>query len=126
MNSIYLTGRGLFLALLKFGIILTPIGDRLTFNCPDGAMTPNRLEAMKARKVELLAIVRGDYLHAASALLLDEPDTERRTALAEEFDERAGIGQYDAGLDRGTAERSAYVHLCRTIEEGTHTKENRT
>jgi hypothetical protein len=113
------TGRSLYHALRRGDIVLAANGDRLAFDCPVGVMTPERLTEIKARKPELLAVVRGDYLHAALALVLDEPDRCRQEDLAEFFDERAGIGEYDAGMDRYTAERFAYIHLCRAVEGGT-------
>jgi len=92
--------------------------DRLTFDAPAGTLTPDLRGLMKARKPELLAVVRGDYLRAALAMVLDEPEPDRQNALAEWFDEQAGIGEYDGSMSRGEAERSAYIALCRAVEGG--------
>jgi hypothetical protein len=107
------------LADLRRGCVsFTAQGDRLAFDAPAGAMTPAVRAMVTARKPELLAVLAGNYLQAALAMVLNEPDPDRRNALAEWFDERAGICQYDGGMSRGEAERSAYIHLCRAVERG--------
>lgn len=39
-------------------------------------------------------------------------------ALAEWFDERAAIGEYEGNMNRGEAERSAYIEVSRGVEGG--------
>jgi hypothetical protein len=95
--------------------VLTANGDRLAFDAPAGAITPAVVAMLKARKPELLAVLRGDYLTAAAALVLSIPDSHQRAALAHLFDERTGICQYDGNMSRGEAERTAYRDLARTV-----------
>ena len=97
--------------LRRAGVVLTANGDRLAFDAPAGAMTPAVRAMLKARKPELLAVLRGDYLNAAAAMVLSHPDPEQRAELAYLFDERAGICQYDGGMSRSEAERIAYGEL---------------
>ena len=96
----------------RLGVVLTANGDRLAFDAPAGAMTPAVVAMLKARKPELLAVLGGDYLTAAAALVLSVADPGRREELAELFDERAGICQYDGGMSRGEAELVAYRELA--------------
>ncbi len=104
--------------LKRAGVVLSIDGGRLLFDAPAGAMTPDLLAAVKARKPELLAVLTGDYLGAAFALLVTIPDPQRREALAEAFDERAGICQHGGGMSRGEAERQAYIEVARLVEVG--------
>jgi hypothetical protein len=60
-------------------------------------LTPDVQAILKARKPELLAVLSGDYLCAALALVLSVPDLDQREELAHRFDERAGICEYDGG-----------------------------
>lgn len=112
------TGRKLLADLRRAGVLLSAKREGLTFDAPAGAMTPQLRAAVKAHKPELLAVLAGDYLGAAFALLLTLPDPAQREALAERFDERAGIHQYDGNLSRGEAERQAYIELARAVEGG--------
>ena len=112
------TGRRLYHALRRAGVLLSADGQRLAFDAPAGALTPELRGLMKACKPELLAVVRGDYMRAALALVLDDPDPDRRDALAEWFDERAGVAEHDGDASRGEAERGAYIALCRAVEGG--------
>ena len=106
--------------LRRSGVILIANGDRLGFDAPAGAMTPAVRAILRARKPELLAVLRGDYVNAAvAALVSSAPDAERRAELTYLFDERAGICQYDGGMNRGEAERVAYRDLARSVS-GSH------
>jgi hypothetical protein len=48
--------------LRRAGVLLTADGDRLSFDAPIGVMTLALLAMLKARKAELLAVLKGDYL----------------------------------------------------------------
>lgn len=121
MSTTFLLKAATLLAhLRRAGVLLTAKGDRLAFDAPAGAMTPEVVAMLKARKPELLAVLRGDYLHAAAALVLSIPDSRQRAALAHLFDERTGICQYDGNMSRGEAERAAYRDLARTVSDPTH------
>lgn len=102
--------------LRRDDITLAPKGDRLAFDAPAGTMTPAVQTMLRARKPELLAVLRGDYLNAAAALLLGVPDPEQRAELACQLDERAGICEYEGGMSRGEAEHIAYRELARAVE----------
>ena len=111
------TAAKLLTNLRRAGVILAANGDRLAFDAPAGAMTPAVQAMLKARKPELLALLRGDYLNAAAALVLTISDSDQRAELAYLFDERAGICQYDGGMSRGgEAERIAYCELARAVD----------
>jgi acyl-CoA hydrolase len=79
-------------------------------------MTRDMLATLKARKPELLAVLRGDYLSAAAALVMKIADPDYRAELVYLFDERAAICQYDGGQARCDAERQAYIELARAVE----------
>lgn len=108
----------LFHTLQQAGVVLSAEDGSLAFDAPAGAITPELLDLMKYRKAELLSLVCGDYLNAALELVSSVPDPVRRQALAEWFDERAGISEYDGGKDRSAAERSAYIYLSAAVERG--------
>jgi hypothetical protein len=59
-----------------------------------------------------------DWARAAAALLSGVDDGDRRADLRMRFEERAGIAQFDGGLDRMEAERLAYKELVQTMEGG--------
>ena len=110
------TAAKLLTDLRRAGVVLSVNGDRLAFDAPAGAMTPAVVATLKARKPELLAVLSGDYLSAAAALLVTIADPDQRAELAYLFDERAGICQYDGGMSRGEAERIAYRDLARRMD----------
>lgn len=112
------TGRKMLTDLRRAGVLLSANGDRLTFDAPAGAMTPDLRAMLKAGKAELLAVLAGDYLAAALALVLRETDADRREALADRFDEREAIAVIDGDLTEPEAQRSAYIDLCRAMEGG--------
>lgn len=112
------TARKLLVDAKRADVVLRPNGDRLAFDAPAGAMTPELRAPLAACKVELLAVLRGEYPMAAAALVSAVPDPERREALAYRYDERAGICQHDGGMSRGDAQRQAYIELARAVERG--------
>jgi hypothetical protein len=101
------------------GIVLNANGDRLGFDAPAGAMTPAVLAILKARKAELLAVLSGDYLAAAAALVSCFPDFAQQKELVYLFDERAGICQFDGDISRSKSERRAYCELARVVDTNT-------
>lgn len=109
------TAPRLLAALRRAGITLTCNGDRLAFDAPAGAVTPQVRAMLKARKPELMAVLGGDYLHAALALVAGVADAEERAALAEQFDERVAICQQE-GISRGEGQRVAYRELARAVD----------
>jgi hypothetical protein len=54
-----------------------------------------------------------DWARQASALLSRIADDDTRVGLRDEFEERAGVYEYEHGLPRDEAERLAYEHLRR-------------
>lgn len=75
-------------ALRALDVIITliPYDDSINFNAPAGVLTEVLKEAIRAHKQALLDI-------------------------AEWYDERASLLQYDAGLSRAEAEREAWKHV---------------
>jgi hypothetical protein len=57
------------------------------------------------------AVLRDRWARRAAALLSGVADDERRADLRYAFEERAGILEHDAGLDRGTAEERAFHYI---------------
>lgn len=108
-----MTARALLHHCREAGITLAGDADGITFDAPPGVAVP--VDDIRQAKPELRAVLNGDYLNAALAMLLNEPDPDRREALAEAFDERAGICQYDGNMSRGEAERQAYIELARAV-----------
>jgi hypothetical protein len=108
------TARALFHSCRRAGIKLVADGDGIRFDAPADAVVP--VKELRACKAEILAVLKGDYLTAALALLLRVPDHEQRADLAERFDERAGICEYDGNMSRTEAERQAYIALARVLE----------
>jgi hypothetical protein len=102
--------------LRRAGASFSVAGDRLSYVAPAGLITTAVVDTLRARKAELLAVLRGDYLNAAAAALVFRvPDCDRRNDLAQAFDERAGICQYDGNLSRAEAERTAYIELAKVL-----------
>lgn len=58
-----------------------------------------------------------DWARAAAALLAEVADDDDRAGLRYEFEERAGVHEYDGGLPRDEAERLALEHLRRRLGE---------
>jgi hypothetical protein len=112
------TGHKLFRHLRRAGVLLAATGAKLAYDAPAGVLTAERRALMKARKPELLAIVTGSYLMAAKEMLLTLPEMTW-DPLAEMFDERAGIVEFDGNVSRREAERTAYVELARAVEQVT-------
>ena len=106
-----MTARDLCHLCRKAGIILAADADRITFDAPAAVAVP--IKEIRQCKAELLALLRGDYLNAAAALVLTVDDSDQRAELAHLFDERAGICQYEDGMSRRVAERQAYMQLAR-------------
>ena len=112
------TARKLLADAKRVGIILSANGGRLAFDAPAGAMTPDLRARLVACKAELLAVLAGEYVRAAAALIARMVDESARDDLAYRFDERAAIVEFESGKSRGGAERQAYIELTRAVEGG--------
>jgi hypothetical protein len=110
------TARMLFHRCRKAGIALAVDGDGIAFDAPPGVVVP--VDDLRACKAELLAVLRGDYLNAAAALVKRVADPDERADLAYRFDERAGICEFDGNMSRSQAERQAYIELAKSMEGG--------
>jgi len=105
-----MTGATLYRQCRKAGIVLAVDGDGIDIDAPDGVTIPT--DDLRRCKAELLALLNGDYLYAAKALLEREvTDPGRQDDLAYQFDERVAICELEGGLDRGEAEKIAYLEL---------------
>ena len=114
------TAAKLLTDLRRAGVMLAAKGDRLAFDAPAGVMTPAIQAMLKARKRELLAVLAGDHLNAAAALVLTITNPDKSAEMAYLFEERAGICEFDGNMSRGEAERIAYWELCKsylTVEQ---------
>ena len=101
-----MTALELLMDLRRAGVVLSANGDRLAFDAPAGAMTPARREAIRLHKAELLALlVLPEELATLMARAGDDED------LLYQWHERAGIMEYDGGMDRAEAEWQALAVL---------------
>jgi hypothetical protein len=109
-----MTARQLFHRCRRAGIALAAEGEQVVCRAAAGVKIP--VEDIRQIKAELLAVLRGDYFEAARELVTRIADPQEREALAEAFDERAGICQFDGNMSRGEADRAAYIELARAVE----------
>ena len=109
-----MTAATLYRRCRQSDITLAADGESIRFDAPADAEVP--VEEIRKLKPELLAVLGGEYLHAALELVLRVPDPDERQALADLFDERAAVCQYDGGMSRGEAERVAYGELARAVD----------
>lgn len=82
----YRSGENLFRRLRSLGVSLFTNGAGLGFDSPEGVITDELLSEMRAHRDDLIAV-------------------------AERFEERAAVAQYDGGLIRSEAERLALSEL---------------
>lgn len=120
----------LLATLVARGIELRPVGDRIRF-WPMANVTQDLRGDLARHKADLLvllhrlddpALPRGIWASCASALLAQIRDASMRADLREEFEERAGICEFDGNLSVDDAERIAFVQLCRAVRATTHGK----
>lgn len=109
-----MTAAVVYRACRKAGIALAVNGDKIRYQAP--ADVPVPLDDIRRCKPELLAMLQGDYLLAAKALLEREADPGQWDDLAYRFDERAAVCEFDGNLNRGEAEKVAYCELAGVIE----------
>jgi hypothetical protein len=102
--------------LSRTGVTLAVNGGKLTYDAPAGMMTPRFLDAMREHKPILLALASGDWGVAAIAMIDRIPDPDQRESLRFQFEERAGIAEFDGGMDRREAEQSALGHVLSEID----------
>jgi hypothetical protein len=108
-----MTALALLETLRASDVRLSPKGDRLAFDAPAGVMTAELRALVANHKAEVLAVLAGDWYGAALLLISRETDTDRRAGLRYQFEERAGIAEYDGGMGRADAERTAYEEIAR-------------
>jgi hypothetical protein len=108
------TACALFHRCRKAGIALAPDGDGITFDAPSNVQVP--VDEIRQVKPEMLAVLRGNYLEAAAALVSRLPDPRPRQVLASLFDERVRTLRQGGTMSGGEALRQAYVELARTVE----------
>ena len=99
-----MTSLELRLALAKHGILLRADGAALRFCGPADVLSAEVRQSITANRDELLEILAADARFHATGL----PHEWRC-----EFDERAAILEFDAGLPRDEAERQAATELSR-------------
>jgi len=110
-----MTGGALYRDCRKAGIDLAIDGDSITFDAPFDVAVP--VDELRRIKPELLALLQGDYLHAAHALLIRLADPALQDDLACRFDERVSICVAD-GIDWGEAEKTAYREIAKRVDGG--------
>ena len=110
-----MTAEDLLIKLLKDGVLLHMQGDRVVYRA-GGRVLPAGLQAeLKAQREQLRALVE-----AGVTLPLSRADWPPEAVM--EFEERAGIVEYDGGMPRrqaeGAAELSARVWWARGVSGG--------
>jgi hypothetical protein len=108
-----ITARALYHQCRRLGISLAANGGALIVSAPAHLTLP--LVELAAVKLELLALLVGDYFGAAFELLRRLPDPAQRMALAERFDQQAQA-HHANDSDWARAVKQAYIDLARTVE----------
>ena len=86
--------------LAACGVQLEVDGDRIRYRARRGALTPDLAERIRGSREDLLR-------------LLDE----ERIELRHQFEERAGVREFDGGLPRADAEREAWADVADDLVE---------
>jgi hypothetical protein len=94
-----MTALELLATLRRLDVTLTPWGDRLRVNAPQGVLTDDLSQAIREHKTELLDLM-------------------------ESFEERAAIAEYCSGLLREAAERLAWDYLLSRAPDAARLVEN--
>ena len=106
--------------LADYGVVVTGDGERLRVTGPAVFLNQYMRDWLRPRKAEIAALLAGDWTGAALAMLVrlggKVPDDALR-ALAEQFEERAAIVQYDGNLPRNEAERIAYEQIAASASQ---------
>jgi len=105
----------LIVALQLHGATQAAAGDQLLIDGSEGEIVddPDIMWHVTRRKAEIVAFLAGDW-RAALRALVEREVPDRIDDLIEQFDERAGIYEYDAHLDRQRAEELAYSEIAET------------
>ena len=103
----------------RLGVVLALDGDRLTVDAPRHVLASPFVDDLRGSKAEVVALLRardpGD-VPGADGSILGDPDMRAMLVglggdLAERWDERAAIAEFDGGLSRPAAERLALAGL---------------
>lgn len=114
-----MTAAELIADLDRRGIRLAANGDRLRVEGPLRLLDDGIRAELVAYKAELLAVLSADWTGAAAALLArfaGKTPGQFSQGLAEQFEERAGIVEYDGNLTRQKAEQIAYEQIADEAE----------
>ena len=128
-----MTPEAIFSWLAVHGVRLYVDGSALHARAPKGVLTDSLIEHLRSRKSELMAFVATSWIpkpdgraggfaksedlnanvwaRRAAAILAAVSDADRRADFREVFEHRAGVAEFDGGLSRTEAERSAYAEL---------------
>jgi hypothetical protein len=99
----------------KAGLTLTPKGEKLRIRGPKSAAV--LIQEIAARKVEVLAILKGQPDAESTVLSVASPPQDLPSNWHELWDERAAILEYEAGLHRELAEAKALDEITRLMEK---------
>lgn len=88
------------LRLVEAGALLWVEGNRLRYRAPEGAVASELRDQAVAARGALLALVQ-----AVAVLPVERPDWPEE--VLRDFEERAGILEFDGGMGRPAAEREA-------------------
>jgi hypothetical protein len=112
-----MTALALIEELKQRGICLQRRQDRLRVEGPSRLLTGALRGVLMRCKLELLAVVDGDWIEALNVLMTDHCQNEQVADLRVRFEERAAIAEYDGNLPRSEAERIAYIEIAAIINE---------
>ena len=101
--------------LKRRGICLKRCQDRLRVEGPSRLLTEALRNVLTQSKLELLAVVDGDWTEALNALLASRCHDDSVADLRMQFEERAAIAEYDGNLPPPEAERIAYIEIAAVI-----------
>jgi hypothetical protein len=93
-----MTSKELFANLKKHGVELSLDGENLRYRAPKGVLTSELRQSLTEQKQAILTLLSQPSPIGAAPTVLDE---------RMDFEERAGIMEYDGGLTRVEAERRA-------------------
>ena len=103
----------------RLGVVLSLDGDRLTVDAPRHVLASPFVDDLRGSKAEVVALLKARYpgdVPEADGSILGDADMRAFLAslggdLAERWDERAAIAEFDGGLTRAEADRVALAGL---------------
>jgi hypothetical protein len=109
-----MTPARLLFDLQRAGFRVSAVGNDLAIDGPLEHLDDATKAAIRRHKQKLLGYCRPSWGYALAKLLADL-DADQRESLRFQFEERAGIAEYDGGMDRYAAERLAFDEVASVV-----------